>query len=92
MKSVCMLLCGMSDAAPEKIITENLGEAFYQQLAFSVHIGGKLDFHKLGFLERTIIRMVNKQEQLYEDNAAVVVDRLRWDTIDRVVAQLIHEA
>ena len=36
--------------------------------------------------------MVNKQEQLYEDNAAVVVDRLRWDTIDRVVAQLIHEA
>lgn len=91
-KSVCMLLCGMSDAAPEKIITENLGEAFYQQLAFSVHIGGKLDFHKLGFLERTIIRMVNKQEQLYEDKAAVVVDRLRWETIDRVVAELIHEA
>ena len=73
-KSVGMLLCGMSDAAPEKIITENLGEACYRQLAFSVNIGGRLDFQKLGFLERKIIRMVNKQEHLYEDKDAVLVD------------------
>ena len=91
-KSVCMLLCGMSDAAPEKIITENLGEACYRQLAFSVNIGGRLDFQKLGFLERKIIRMVNKQEHLYEDKDAVLVDRLRWDTIDSVIAGQTHEA
>ena len=57
-----------------------------------MNIGGRLDFQKLGFLERKIIRMVNKQEHLYEDKDAVLVDRLRWDTIDRVVAELIHEA
>lgn len=91
-KSVGMLLCGMSDAAPEKIITENLGEACYRQLAFSVNIGGRLDFQKLGFLERKIIRMVNKQEHLYEDKDAVLVDRLRWDTIDSVIAGQTHEA
>lgn len=91
-KSVGMLLCGMSDAAPEKIITENLGEACYRQLAFTVNIGGRLDFQKLGFLERKIIRMVNKQEHLYEDKDAVLVDRLRWDTIDSVIAGQTHEA
>ena len=87
-----MLLCGMSDAAPEKIITENLGEACYRQLAFTVNIGGRLDFQKLGLLERKIIRMVNKQEHLYEDKDAVLVDRLRWDTIDSVIAGQTHEA
>ena len=58
----------------------------------SVNIGGRLDFQKLGFLERKIIRMVNKQEHLYEDKDAVLVDRLRWDTIDSVIAGQTHEA
>ena len=51
-----------------------------------------MDFQKLGFLERKIIRMVNKQEHLYEDKDAVLVDRLRWDTIDSVIAGQTHEA
>ena len=41
---------------------------------------------------RKIIRMVNKQEHLYEDKDAVLVDRLRWDTIDSVIAGQTHEA
>ena len=62
------------------------------QKIWEKHVSGRLDFQKLGFLERKIIRMVNKQEHLYEDKDAVLVDRLRWDTIDSVIAGQTHEA
>ena len=54
------------------------------------YIGGRLDFHKLGFLEKKIICMVNRQEHLYEEQSVSVVDQLHWENIDAAVEQLSH--
>lgn len=89
-KRVSMLLSGMGNASTEKIITENLGAEFYRRLTFSDIIGGRLDFHKLGFLEKKIICMVNRQEHLYEEQSVSVVDQLHWENIDAAVEQLSH--
>ena len=45
---------------------------------------------KLGFLEKKIICMVNRQEHLYEEQSVSVVDQLHWENIDAAVEQLSH--
>ena len=89
--SVSMLLSGMGREAPEKVITENLGKPWYQKLSCAECIGGRLDFRQLGFMEKKIIRMVNKQVHLYEDETAELVNQLDWEKIDAIITELSHD-
>lgn len=65
-KKTAMFLCGLQKDTQEKVIRENLGEDFYKQLISADTLGGTLDFQKMNFMERQIIKAINKKTPMFE--------------------------
>lgn len=90
-KRVYMAVSGLNKDQEEKVICENLGEDFYHTVQRAVSIGGILDFHALGFFEKKIINMVNKQAALFDSIPADgVVDMMDWNDMEALCEEITH--
>ena len=65
-KKVYMYVSCLKKEEVEKVIRENLGEEFLSLLQRVISIGGVLDFSKMSFMHRQIIKMVNSKDNIVE--------------------------
>lgn len=83
---VCMFTLGLQQEDTKKVIVENLGNQFYESLFYYDAFGGRITMKSLSFMERNIIRVVNKKMKLIDslnnDSVMDTIDETRVKTFD----------
>ena len=84
--NIGLCLVGLNVDEAEKCAKENLGEQT-NKLALIKGVGGVLNFPDMGFMERRIIAMVNKQKKMIEHiNTGKVYEMWREEEILQVIS------
>lgn len=64
-KRVYMFMSGLNKEDSKKVLSENIGETFYESLSYVDTLGGVLDLPNLNFFEKNIIKMINKKAHFF---------------------------
>lgn len=91
-KRVILYVSGIAQDNLEKEIEENLSKALQEHIEHIVFVNGVLDFKKMNFMERKIIKMINKKANLIETiQKDTCVDFLDYQALD-TICEYVEEA
>ncbi|MEG0329782.1 MAG: flavodoxin domain-containing protein [Longicatena sp.] len=92
-KKVFMFLSGLNKDDTKKVIVENVGETFYQNIICANCLGGKLDFSKMNFMEKTMIKAINKKAKIIahipKDECVDLLDHVRIASFIRSIQAIL---
>lgn len=68
LKKTSIYLCGLSreEEKVQKVLQDNFSLEFLQHLTSYACVGGILNFPKMNFFEKQVIKMINKESKLIE--------------------------
>lgn len=90
-KPLYLFICGMDHKEDhiDTIFKEIIPNALLEHATCKLHLGGCLDFSKMNFFERTIIKSINKKANLYDKTKKQsYIDLLRYDEIKKLDSML----
>ena len=73
--------------AIEKVFLENVGNDVLEKCQGYTCLGGVLDFNKMNFMEKTLIKVINKKVKLYSGNQKIINlidDKAMDDFIEKI--------
>lgn len=91
-RKVAVYISGINEQEIDKQVQENFGEELRNSIEHVAILGGMLDFKKMNFFERQIIKLINKKGNLYdripEDG---IVNKINYKGIEEFVGVIKDE-
>lgn len=91
-RKVAVYISGINEQEIDKQIQENFDEELRKHIQHVAILGGMLDFKKMNFFERQIIKLINKKGNLYdqipEDG---IVNKINYKGIEEFVGVIKDE-
>lgn len=84
-KSIIIFISGINNDISE-VVKQNFSEELIKKTKHIIFVGGKLNFPDMNFMERSIIKMVNKKEKIIDNiDTKKEYDFLNYENINKMI-------
>lgn len=89
-KQVYMFICSMNADTVPQVIKENLGHDASAMFKEIIAVGGKFDFSKMHFMERIIIKLINKKAKFASKiKKDMLIDQIQYQKVNELIEKVI---